>query len=141
MTRQLTNEDRILFGAFADHLIPAYKRMPKATDVGVAAELLDEVLRFRPDLRESFFRGLDAIRNLPAAEAADSLFASDKAAFETLGLVASGGYYMAPKVRELMGYPGQESLTYDPHATQDYVASGLLDRVVKRGPIYVATPR
>jgi hypothetical protein len=75
------------------------------------------------------------------AEAAKRLFESDNAAFETLGLVASGGYYMAQKVRELMGYPGQESLTYDPHATPDYVTNGLLDRVIRRGPIYVATPR
>jgi hypothetical protein len=140
MARQLTNDDRILFGAFADHLIPAYKKMPKATDVGVAADLLDAVLGFRPDLREGFFRGLDAIRDLPAAEAAERLFKSDNPTFEILGLVASGGYYMAPEVRDLMGYPGQESLSYDPHAPQDYVTSGLLDRVVKRGPIYVATP-
>jgi hypothetical protein len=140
MTRQLTDEDRTLFGAFADHLIPAYKKMPRATDVGVAADLLDAVLGFRPDLREAFFRGLDAIRGLPAAEASERLFKSDYPAFEVLGLVASGGYYMAPEVRYLMGYPGQESLSYDPHATPDYVTSGLLDRVVKRGPIYVATP-
>ncbi len=141
MTRQLTDADRALFGAFADHLIPAYKRLPKASDVGVAAQLLDAVLGFRPDLKESFFRGLDAIQNMPAAEAAEYLFERDNQAFETLGLVASGGYYMSPEVRTLMGYPGQESLTYDPHATPDYVTSGLLDRVIKRGPIYVATPR
>jgi hypothetical protein len=139
MARQLTDDDRKAFGVFADHLIPAYKRMPAATAVGVHGALLDAVLGFRPDIAEDFFRGLDAVRGKSPADAADALFAADQKAFDTLGLVASAAYYMAPEVRDLVGYPGQESLTYNPHESPDYLTDGMLERVVRRGPIYRPT--
>ena len=76
----------------------------------------------------------------PARAAADLLFAEHPALFQSLGLIASGAYYMHPEVRALIGYPGQESLTYDTAAEPPYVTNGALDEVLARGPVYRPTP-
>lgn len=138
--QQLTPEMRQLFGEIADLLIPAYQKMPAATAVGVHQKLLDDVLGFRPDMAEAFFRGLGAIKSGSISENLNALYRADAEAFGAISLAASGGYYMAPEVRAALGYPGQESLTYDPHATPDYLVDHLLERVARRGPIYRPTP-
>jgi hypothetical protein len=138
--RQLTPELRQLFGDIADLLIPAYKNMPSATSVGVHQKLLDDVLGFRPDIVEAFFRGLGAIKAGLISEDLNALYRADEEAFGAISLAASGGYYMAPEVRAALGYPGQESLAYDPHATPDYLVDHLLERVARRGTIYRPTP-
>jgi hypothetical protein len=138
---QLSVNDRALFGSIADYLIPAYGKMPSATKAGVTGPLLDEILRLRPDLVDAFFRGVSKLNAPPTAEAVESLHRSDLAAFDAISLVASGAYYMIPEVRTVVGYPGQESLTYDAYQTPDYLCDGLLERVVMRGPVYRPTPR
>ena len=49
-------------------------------------------------------------------------------------------YYLSPVVRERIGYPGQVAKTYDPFAYTAWVAEGLLDPVMDRGPIYREAP-
>ena len=139
-SRQLTPELRQLFGEIADLLIPAYKNMPSATSVGVHQKLLDDVIGFRPDITEAFFRGLGAIKSGAISENINALYRADADAFGAISLAASGAYYMSPEVRAALGYPGQESLTYNPHATPDYLVDHLLERVARRGPIYRPTP-
>jgi hypothetical protein len=58
-----------------------------------------------------------------------------------VSLAASGGYYMSPRVRDLIGYPGQENRPFDPDKTTEYLGDGLLAPVIARGPIYRATPK
>lgn len=137
----ITAQERETFAKVADFLIPAYKRMPAATEVGVHQELLDSVLGFRPDLMEAFRRGLTQLAGKSAREGANLLYQEDRAAFDAISLAASAGYYMSPRVRELIGYPGQENVPYDPHETPGYLTDGQLEHVVRRGPIYRPTPR
>ncbi len=138
----ITAQEREIFGKVADFLIPAYKRMPAATEVGVHRELLDNVLGFRPDLMEAFRRGLSRIASeKDARKGANLLYQEDRASFDALSLVASAAYYMTPRVRELIGYPGQENVPYDPHETPSYLTDGRLENVVRRGLIYRSTPR
>lgn len=139
--RNLTAEGRAHFAALADFLIPAHGRMPAASKVGAAGSLLDDVLRFRPDLADAFHRGIGKIAGKPPAVAANSLFREDEEAFNALSLAASAAYYMAPEVRSALGYPGQESVAYDPHEVPEYLTNGLLERVLLRGAIYKPTPR
>lgn len=73
-------------------------------------------------------------------KAAEALNKEDAAALSAIGLVASAAYYMSPRVRTLIGYPGQERRTYDPDATPEYVANGMLKVVQDRGPIFRPTP-
>lgn len=136
----LTPDQRAAFGAIADYLIPACKGLPAATAVGVHEGMVDAVLGYRPDIAEAFFRGLAAVDRGDLSASLNALFRADADAFNALGLAASGGYYMTAEVREILGYPGQESLTYDAHATPDYLTDHMLERVVRRGPLYRPTP-
>jgi len=138
---RLTAELRTVFKELADVLVPAHGKMPEASAVGAHEALLDDVLKHRPDIRDDLLRALTAVQGKEPRAAANDLFRKDAAAFNALGLAVSGAYYMSPRVRELLGYPGQESVSYDPYATPDYLTDGILERVVTRGPIYRPTPR
>ena len=137
----LTDNDRNVFAALADIIIPAWENKPAASTVGVQDELLDTVLRVRPDLAEGIMRAIGFCRNRGASEAINALYREDRPAFDDFTLAATGGYYMSETVRQVIGYPGQESPAYDAHATPDYLTDGSLERVVRRGPIYRPTPR
>lgn len=134
-------EQRRVFEALADVLIPAYGKMPAASAVGVHEALADEVLKHRPDIREDLLRALAYARGKDPTKAANDLLRSDDAAFNALGLAASGAYYMSPVVRELLGYPGQEEVHYDPHDVPGYLTDGSIARVLAHGPRYRPTPR
>ncbi len=138
---RLTAELRAVFQQLADVLVPAHGKMPAASAVGAHEALLDDVLKHRPDIRDDLLRALTKAQGQEPIAAANNLLRQDAAGFNALGLAVSGAYYMSPRVRELLGYPGQESVSYDPYATPNYLTDGMLERVVARGPIYRATPR
>ena len=54
----LTSDQREVFAALAETLIPASDTMPSATTAGVADALLDQVLGYRPDLVDAFTAAL-----------------------------------------------------------------------------------
>jgi hypothetical protein len=137
----LSAKERTTFAALADLLIPAYGKMPAASAVGTHEALVDAALRARPDLIDGVKRALAACHGKAASQAANALAQSDQEAFAALTLAATGAYYMAPAVREAIGYPGQPKVPYDPHETPDYLTDGTLERVSRRGPMYrPATP-
>lgn len=141
MSSKLDDFLRSTFLALADALIPEAEGMPAASQVGVGGEILDRMLGLRPDLRDAFMRGLRTAAGKPAAAAAEALNRDDQTALGAIGLVAAAGYYMSPKVRALIGYPGQESRPADPEATPEYVANGMLQQVIDRGLIFKPTPK
>lgn len=136
----LSETDRENFMAIADFLIPEGEGMPSASQVGVHDELIDRVLAVRVDLIEPLLRGVRAIAGLGGEVGANQLNENDAEAFHAISLAASAGYYMCPRVRQLIGYPGQESRPFDPDKTVDYLDDGLLQPVIDRGPIYRPTP-
>ena len=137
----LTENDRDVFAKMADVIIPAWQRMPAASAVGIHRELLDDVLRVRPDIVESVGQAIAFCRGRPASESVNALFHENKPAFDAFTLAATGAYYMNDKVRQLVGYPGQECPPYNVLDTPDYLTDGLLERVTRRGAIYKSTPR
>lgn len=136
----LSSEQRAAFAAVADLLIPAYKKYPSATSVGVHEKMLDDVLGFRPDLVEAFLRGIAKIDTANLSASVNTLYKADPDAFNAISLAASGGYYMTPEVRQVLGYPGQESVPYDAHEVPDFLMNHRLENVSRRGPIYRSTP-
>lgn len=138
---KVDDEIRAVFSALADILIPDAEGMPAASAVGVHEEVLDRILSLRPDLSEPFFRGIAAARGKDPRIALEQMNLQDAPALSAIGLVGSAAYYMSPRVRSLIGYPGQERRTFDPDATPDYVANGMLKAVEDRGPIYRPTKR
>ena len=132
---------RATFRALADVLIPAAEGMPAASEVGVHEAVLDRIMALRPDLSERLLRGLRAASGQAPQEMARRLNTEDPDALSAIGLAAAAAYYMQPRVRELIGYPGQENRPGDPDATPEYVANGMLQQVIDRGPIYRPTPK
>jgi hypothetical protein len=139
---KIDQQVRETFAGIADILIPEAEGMPSASAVGVhEAQYLDRILGLRPDLAEAFFRGIQSAQGREPRPAAEKLHASDESALGAIGLIASSAYYMSPRVRELIGYPGQTSRPFDPDETPEYLTNGMLKRVLERGPIFREIPR
>jgi hypothetical protein len=68
-----------------------------------------------------------------------SLARTDPAAYGVLTEVVTAAYFMNADVRQAVGYTGQGATALDPRV--DYMEDGLLESVLKRGPIYRPTPR
>ena len=119
----------------AEHLIPAAHGMPSAAEA-IDGERLRFVLDARPDLVEPL-RG--AVRpelgHDPAARLA-TLAANEPVQHMALQLVVVGGYYTDPDVRARLGYPGQVAKPVNAHDYPEYIALGLIDAVIARGPIW-----
>ena len=131
----LTDQERAALAAVADNLIPAAHGMPSAAEV-----LTDDRLRFvlnaRPDLLAPIRTALRAdLGDEPGARVA-ALAANDPAALGALQLAIVAGYYTDKRVRELIGYPGQEAITIRSWEVPQYVEEGLIDAVLARGPVW-----
>jgi hypothetical protein len=125
----------------ADIMLPAGHGMPSASEVRAVDSYLDEVLGWRDDLRQPLVEALAALD--PATFTVDRLsafLAEDEDAYTALTTVVAACYYLSPVVRDRIGYPGQVAKTYDPFAYTEWVAEGLLDPVVERGPIWRKVP-
>jgi hypothetical protein len=133
----LTAAERARLAALADVLIPAGDGFPAASQAGVAAEGIDQVLAVRPDLEEPL-RTLLAAAERPAAEAVAGLKAARPDLFGALAEAVPGAYFLNPEVRRRLGYGGQSPRPIDPRP--DYLDDGLLQSVIDRGPIYRPTP-
>ena len=131
----LTDGERALFASIADHLIPAAHGMPSAADV-VTDERLRFVFAARPDLVDPVRAALAAgLADDPAARVRE-LAAADPAALGALQLAIVAGYYTDKRVRDLIGYPGQEALTIRTWEVPPYIEEGLIDAVLARGPVW-----
>jgi hypothetical protein len=134
---------RAYFAELADVLIPAEGTMLAASAAGTATRGLDLVLRARPDLDGPLRAAVTQESGPPAQPAAEvvaGLAAAGGGTWQALTMAVSAAYYSDPAVRQLIGYPGQEARKVDPFEYTRYVADGLLDGVVARGPRY-QTPR
>jgi hypothetical protein len=112
----------------ADALIPGSDDFPSASAAGVAADLIDRALGFRPDLVAGFDRALDVAEGLDAEAALDILSTSHSAEFETLATLVSGAYLLSAQVQTALDYrPAPRQATDDVDSYVD-----LLEVVVER---------
>ena len=130
---------RAVLAGLADVLIPAGDGMPSASAAGVAGQGLDQVLAAVPSLGASLADVLARAKGREAAEVVTSLARTDPAAYGILTEVVTAAYFMNPNVRQAVGYTGQGPTPLDPRV--DYMEDGLLESVIKRGPIYRPTPK
>lgn len=137
---EFDTERRATLAALADVLVPEAEGMPAASQVDVQGKWVDRVLSVRPDLSAPLARVLaDATGRDPVAEVA-RLQTEDADGFAVLALAVTGAYYLNPRVRKLIGYPGQKKNPPYPDEADYYLRDGILDPVVSRGPIYRSTP-
>jgi hypothetical protein len=119
--------------ACADELIPAAHGMPAAG--AIVDSRVGFVLAARPDLVAPLRTALRPELGGDPLERLGRLGAEpDQLAALQLTIVA--GYYTDTDVRRRIGYPGQVAKPVDAYAFPDYVAEGLLDPVIERGPIW-----
>lgn len=120
----------------ADAMIPATEEMPAASEVGVASFQLALVLEARPDLLEPLKRALSQADPNDPLVALEHLAKWDPEAHAALILTVLGGYYLSDEVTDILGYPGREAEPVRPDTYPPYVAEGLLDGILDRGPRY-----
>jgi hypothetical protein len=129
---------RAVLAGLADVLIPAGDSMPSASAAGVAEEGLNQVLTAVPSLGASLADVLVRAGGRDPAEFVASLARTDPATYGILTEVVTAAYFMNPDVCKAVGYKGQGPTPLDPRV--DYMEDGLLESVIKRGPIYRPTP-
>lgn len=134
----LDDSAREALAGLADILIPAGEDMPSASQADVAGSGLDMVLAARPDLADALNDILDKSRDREPAEVVADLQANHETAFGVLTEIVPGAYFMNAVVRQAIGYAGQGPQPIDPRP--DYMEDGLLESVIRRGPVYRPTP-
>jgi hypothetical protein len=139
MSGPISDKDRKIYRGIVDALLPATEQLPAASAAGVADEMLDRILSWRPDLLGDLMRGVRAAADAPAAEAIRRLEKQDPPAYAAIRLAALGAYYLDPGVMTALRYPGRESRPVDPAEPPDYQADRLLDPVLARGPTWRQT--
>jgi hypothetical protein len=94
----LTDEQRGVFAAVADTLIPAGHGLPSATEVGVHTDLIDRVLGFRADLAGDFDAAVAACAGEAPESALDRLAQAHPEQFAVLTLLTAGAYILSDDV-------------------------------------------
>jgi hypothetical protein len=130
---------RAVLAGLADVLIPAGDGMPSASAAGVAEGGLDMVLAAVPALGPGLVEVLAGAAGREPAEVVAGLARTDPAGYGVLTEVVAAAYFMNPEVRRAVGYTGQGATPMDPRV--DYMEDGLLESVIRRGPIYRPTPK
>ena len=129
----LSEDDQHVYAVLADLLIPEADGMPSASQTDVPSRWIHEALRFRPDLAVPLRRALDLARGQDAGGVLAVVNSRDPEAFEALGTLTAGAYFLNPETRRLVGYPGQVPVAIRDDV-DDYI--DMLARVVERGEIY-----
>ena len=139
----VSDSTRSALETIGDHLIPEAHGMPSAGSMGVGRGQLDAVLASRPDLAPLLERALAAADLDDIDGFVAALEADDPEAHGAVTLAIVAGYYMHPKVHELIGYPGQVPKDVQRLSEREIYQEGLMDlaaKVIERGPIYRPTP-
>ena len=125
---------RARLSVLADQLIPEAHGMPSAGAV-VGDARLRFVLGTRPDLIDPLRAALrDELGDDPAARLAALEREPDLKGALLFVIVA--GYYTDKDVRERLGYPGQLAQQVNAWRYPEYLAEGLIDKVLARGPVW-----
>lgn len=125
---------------FADLLIAGGAGLPPASGADVQGKWIDRALAARPDLAEAVHTMITGTGD-PAVELARRRN-EDPATFDRFAYIVAGAYLMNPRVRKLLGLPGnapKPNPAY-PDEADHYLGDGILEPVIERGPIYRPTP-
>lgn len=135
----ITDERRARLAKISDVVFPRTAEMPSASDVGLASDLIDRVLRAVPTLAGGLRSALDAMDG-PAEGALQSLREGRPILFRRFMLIVASAYYLSNEVRERIGYHGQQAKKIDVFEVPAYLEDGTLERVIERGQFWVEPP-
>ncbi len=134
----LNTAQRARLAQLADALIAGGYGLPSASDAQVHEVWGDRVLELRPDL-------LDLVLNVASREASTDPNAElqrlrrvEPATFEGFAYFVSSAYLINPRVRKILGYPGDAPKPNPafPDEAEFYLSDNILQPVIDRGPIY-----
>ena len=136
VTGRMRPEARATLAGLADVLVPAADGMPSASEIGVHERWVDRAIAARPELADRLEAVLAvAAGRDPEAEIA-RLQAEEDEEFRMLLLVVTNAYYLSPKVRRLIGYPGQRAVEVFADQAEHDLRDGILDPVIARGSVW-----
>lgn len=139
----VSEHTRAALETIGDQLIPEAHGMPAASAMEVGRSQLDTVLASRPDLAPALERALGNAEIEEVFDFMDDLASRDPAGHDAVTLAIVAGYYMHPKVHELIGYPGQVPKDAQRIGEREIYQEGLIElaqKVIDRGPVYRPTP-
>src|SRR5205823_14936670 len=97
------DEQRGILRTLADALIPRTEEMPSATDVGASDKWIDRVLAARPEIHSQLADIFLTSEPADGSAALAQLERDDPEGLATLEFAVMAAYYMAPRVRRLIG--------------------------------------
>lgn len=136
---ELTQERQVTLAALAAELVPAVDPWPSASDASVVEKWAARALAALPDHARALARVLDLAEGRDPASEIRRLEHEDSEGLDVLVLVVVGAYYLSPKVRRVLGYPGPKRNPALIDEADYYLEGGLLDPVLARGSIYRPT--
>lgn len=139
--RVITDDETAALLRIADCLIPESGENPKASDVEDFLPYLQLALAARADVFGHVLAAARSLDDVPDADlwtALRAMWTDDRTAFDQLSGVLAGAYFMTPRVKTLIGYPGQHRDAAGFEDAANELETGILDPVVERGPIYVS---
>ncbi|MCQ6272766.1 hypothetical protein M8J71_20115 [Pseudarthrobacter sp. R1] len=108
-TLPLTDAELDTLWAVADVLVPATETMPSLRQADPDSYWLARALDARSDIIDNikrYLQELGVVVNLSTELI--RWHSESREDFDNLAAIVAGTYYMVPRVRELIGYPGQE---------------------------------
>jgi hypothetical protein len=130
----LTPDQRARLDALAQQMVPGGAGMPGWDSLGLNPTAVDHVLAVEPAWAVPLVRFLSLTARVDSLAGIEALAQADRDGFQALGVVIANAYFMDPRVRAAIGYPGQEARDSSVGLTEGDLA--LVDEVLKRGPIY-----
>lgn len=120
----------------ADILMPAAHGLPAPSTIGTFGALLQSAVTACGIAVDDVRTALAALPNHLDWESVRSFQGSRPADFDTLALVASGAYVMAPEVLGRLGFPIDRRNPAGTLDAADEYETGILEPVLGRGPVY-----
>ena len=137
----LSQAERDVLLDIADVLVPATQTMPALRDADPTGEWLDRACAARADILPDLQRALHALADAPALSTAlRCLHSEDRATFDIVATIAAGTYYLVPRVRELIGYPGQVRSPAPLELAADELSDEIFDGAMSYGGSYRISP-
>ena len=138
--RALTEAQRARLALLADALIAGGAGLPSASGAEVPTQWIDRVFAVRPDMHTAVLTVLDL--NGDPDTMLTALRRNDPDTFNLFAFAIAGAYLINPRIRRELGYPGPAPVKNPalPDEADSYLEDGILDVVIKRGPIYRPTP-
>jgi hypothetical protein len=135
----LTDQVRDAVRVLADEIIPAGDGFPSAAEAGVHGRYLDRALVVRPDVLEPLVAlARECAAGDPATVVAQLAAAGD-GRLEAVAEVIIACYFMSPKPRRRIDYPGQVASPILEGEDEYYLRDDILAPVVSRPPLWRAT--